>query len=122
MYSVLVSILAKLNANTNLKALVTLITPFSTSDVNRAFYKAIKLQSDGVKGQFRFEFTAICATYPNAVKAIEEVEKSLLTLGDNTFSDSVLTIERNGGASMPNAETQTFHETAYFIISYKERM
>jgi CRISPR/Cas system CMR-associated protein Cmr1 (group 7 of RAMP superfamily) len=122
MYSVLIQLLAKLNANANLKALVTLITPFGTSDVNKAFYKAVKLQSDGIKGQFRFEFTAICTTYPNAVKAIEEAEKSLLTLGDNTFSDSVLTIERNGGASMQNAETQTFHETAYFIITYKERI
>lgn len=122
MYSVLVSILGKLNANVNLKALVTVITPFNTSNVNTAYYKAVKLISDRVQGQFRFEITAICTTYPNAVKAIEEVEKTLLTMGDNQLSDNILTVSRNGGASMKNEETQTYHETAMFTITYKERM
>lgn len=122
MYNVLIQLLAKLNANVNLKALCTVITPFNTSAVNTAYYKAVKLQSDAVTGQFRFEFTAICTTYPNAVKAIEEAEKSLLTMGDNQLSDSVLTVVRNGGASMKNEETQTYHETAMFTITYKERI
>ena len=122
MYSVLVSILGKLNANVNLKALVTIITPFNTSTINTAYYKAVKLTSDAVTGQFRFEFTAICTTYPNAVKAIEEVEKTLLTMGDNQLSDNILTVSRNGGASMKNEETQTFHETAMFTITYRERL
>ena len=122
MYSVIVSILGKLNANVNLKALCSIITPFSTDEVNTAYYKAVKLASDAVTGQIRFELTAICSSYPNSIKAIAEAEKTLLTLGDNQLSDDILTVTRNGGASMKNEETQTFHETAYFTINYKERL
>lgn len=122
MYSVIVSILGKLNANVNLKALCSIITPFSTDEVNTAYYKAVKLASDAVTGQIRFELTAICSSYPNSIKAIAEAEKTLLTLGDNQLSDDILTVTRNGGASMKNEETQTYHETAMFTITYRERI
>ena len=122
MYSVFLQILDELNANANLKALISYIVPFNTSNVNTAYYKAVKLASDRVQGQFRFEFTVVCTSYPNAIKAIAEAEKTLLTLGDNQLSDDILTVTRNGGASMKNEETQTYHETAMFTITYKERM
>lgn len=122
MYKVLTQLLQKLNANANLKALVTTITPFGVFAVNNMYYKATKLSSDGVTGQMRFELTAICDNYKNSINAITETEKTLLTKGDNKSSDDILSILRNGGGNMYNDETKTYHETAIFIITYKERI
>lgn len=122
MLDVIVQLVAKLNDNANLKAMVNAITPFKTMNVNTMYYKALKLTSDKVIGQIRFELTVIADTYPKAINAITEAERSLLTFGDIPFSDDILTITRNGGGSMENLDTNTFHETVYFIITHKERI
>lgn len=122
MHDTISQVIAKLNSNAILKATVTAITPFKTSKINTMYYKAVKLQSDRVVGQIRFELTAITDTYKKAIKAITEAEKSLLTFGDTPLTDTILSITRNGGASMENVDTNTFHETVYFTIIYKERI
>ncbi|NYB73395.1 hypothetical protein HZF24_04495 [Sedimentibacter hydroxybenzoicus DSM 7310] len=122
MYDVLIQILNKLNANTALKALVQKISAFGVFDVNNMYYKATKLTSDGVKAQIRLEMTAICDSYQNSINAITETEKTLLTIGDNKLTGDILSVVRNGGVSMKNNETQTYHETGIFIITYKERI
>ena len=122
MHDVLVELIDKLKANANLKAIVTAITPFKTMTINTMYYKSLKLTSDKVVGQIRFELTVIADTYPKAINAMTEAERTLLTFGDASFSDTILTITRNGGASMENVDTNTFHESAYFIITYKERI
>lgn len=122
MYDVLVSILGKLNSNANLKLLVTSINPFGVTDINKAYYKYISLTSDKVIGQARFELTAICDNYINSIKAIEEARKSLITLGDSKLDDNILSVRLNGGGSLRDLDTGTYQETAFFTITYKERI
>lgn len=122
MYNIINQLLALLDSNVNLKALVTSINPFGVTDINSMYYKVVKLTSNGITGQMRFELTAVCNNYINAINAIAEAEKTLLTLADNQLSNDILTVERNGGGSMRNAEAKTFHETGIFIVTYKERM
>lgn len=122
MYDVIVSIIDKLNSNTELKALVSTINPFNVTGKNKMYYNYINLTSDGVKAQARLSLVAVCDRYTNSIKAIEEVKKTLLTIGDNKFNDDILSIALNGGGSMRDLETDTFHETAYFTIQYKERI
>lgn len=122
MYDVLVSILGKLNSNANLKALVTSINPFGVTSINKAYYKYINLTSDKAIGQSRFEFTVVCDNYINSLKAINEAKRSLLTLGDEMLDSNILSVRLNGGGSLRDLDTNTFHESAFFTITYKERI
>lgn len=122
MYDVLVTILGKLNSNANLKAIVSSINPFGVTDINKAYYKYINLTSDKVIGQARFEFTVVCDNYINSLKGIAEAKRSLLTLGDEMLDNNILNVTLNGGGSLRDLDTNTYHESAFFTITYKERI
>ena len=97
---------------------VTLLNP-NITDINKAYYKYIKASD---KGQSRFEFTVVCDNYINSLKAINEAKRSLITLGDETLDNNILTVMGNGGGSLRDLDTGTFHESAFFTITYKERI
>ncbi len=117
---ILESILVKLNANTQLKALVTSINPFSVSGVNKMFYKFLPLTSDKAVAQARLELTAVCDSYMSSLKAIEQAKGSLITLGDEELTNRIKSVRLNGGGSLFNYDTKTYHQSAYFTIIYKE--
>lgn len=122
MYDVLVSILGKLNSNTELKKLVSSINPFGVIDINKAYYKYINLTSDKAIGQSRFEFTVVCDNYINSLKGIAEAKRSLLTLGDEMLDNNILSVVLNGGGSLRDLDSGTYQESAFFTITYKERI
>ena len=84
-------------------------------------YNLIPLMSDMVKEQNRFEVTIISSDFVKGVKMLEEVKATLLTFGDIPKSDSILEINLNGGGSLENLETNTFHFKAFFIVKSRYR-
>ena len=52
---------------------------------------------------------------------IEKIKQELITLGDKTLTNNILTINLNGGGSLENLETNTFHFKAFFNIKSKFR-
>ena len=50
---------------------------------------------------------------------IENIKQILITLGDNGLNNNILSIELNGGGSLENVETNTFHFKAFFNIKSK---
>lgn len=121
MENILNSIITALENDVAFRAEITAVRAFLTSDVNTAIYNFIPLTSDKVKAQARFELTAICSTFNNALAAIEAAKAVLITKGDNVFNDDITEINQNGGSILYNAATETFHHKAIFIIIYKER-
>lgn len=84
-------------------------------------YNFIPLTSDMIKEQNRFELTIISSDFVKGVKMLEEVKATLLTFGDIPKSDSILEINLNGGGSLENLETNTFHFKAFFIVKSRYR-
>lgn len=121
MQNILNDIIAALDNDAAFKSKITSIHAFEVYDVNTAKYVYTQLTNDKIKAQSRFELTAICSNYENAIAAIDAAKAVLLTKGDNALNDDILEITQNGGGSLYNAATETYHQKAIFIIKYKER-
>jgi hypothetical protein len=105
-----------------LKLLGYPVRPFATEIIEDCIiYNFIPLTSDKVKEQNRLEITVISKSMTNGLKILSEVKEALLTFGDKPLSNNILEIALNGGGSLENLETNTFHFKAYFIVKSRYR-
>ena len=105
-----------------LKCLGYPIKPFGTETIeNCIVYNFVTLTSDKVKEQNRLEITIISKSMSDGLKILEGVKEILLTRGDEQLTDRILSIALNGGGSLENLETNTFHFKANFIVLSKYR-
>ncbi|MBS5794885.1 MAG: hypothetical protein KIC92_09100 [Clostridiales bacterium] len=103
-----------------LKFLGYKIYPFGTDKIeNCVIYNLIPISSNRVIEQSRLEITVICLDIGIGLQMIENIKKVLITLGDNGLNNNILSIELNGGGSLENVETSTFHFKAFFNIKSK---
>ena len=98
------------------------VKPFGTDTIEDCIlYKLIPLNNDGVIEQDRLEITAISTDLLKAQQIIDKVKDALLTIGDAKFNNEILEISLNGGGSLENLDTGTYHLKAYFIIQTRYR-
>lgn len=106
-------------------ALVSLkypVRPFGTDKIEDCIiYNIVPVSNDGAVQQDRLEITVISKDLLTAQRMLEQVKKVLLTVGDTKFNNDILDISLNGGGSLENLETETYHLKAYFIVTSKYR-
>ena len=115
------ALLARLNNNTWIIANIKVITGAYGNDYPFIRYIYTPLTSDGVKAQARLDLTAVSPSIATSLDTITECNKSLITIGDLPVDDNILEIRLNGGGSLYNEDTKTFHVKAIYTILYKER-
>lgn len=105
-----------------LKPLGYNIHPFGTEIIeNCIVYNLIPISSNKIIEQSRLEITVIALAMETGLKMIEDIKGVLLTLGDNSLTNNILEIILNGGGSLENLETNTFHFKAFFNIKSRYR-
>jgi len=67
----------------------------------------------------RLEINSISQSFSEALAIDAQIRELMLTFADGQFNNRILNIEINGGGSMENMETNTYHYTVYFIIDSK---
>lgn len=105
-----------------LKTLGYPVKPFGTPEIEDCIvYNFIPLTSDKIKEQSRLEITVISKSMSDGLEILEGVKEILLTRGDEQLTDRILNIALNGGGSLENLETNTFHFKANFIVLSRYR-
>lgn len=79
-------------------------------------YKWVTLTDDGVKQQHRLEITVIDKSYGKCTLISKRIQDILLTVGDKTFNNDILTIEQNGGGVLQQEDTGYIYVKSYFTI------
>ena len=93
------------------------ITQYATRTIHRSIiFNVIPQSSDKIKESYRVEVTCIDTDYGHAMELLETVKDILLTFGDNQLTDKILSVVQNGGSSLKNESTKTYHLAAYFDI------
>jgi len=88
---------------------------------NSINYIIIPSSSDGIKEQYRLEITIISDSFLKGAIMLDDVKEVLLTQADEKKTDTILSIELNGGGNMINYLTKTYHMKAYFVIKTRMR-
>lgn len=105
-----------------LKTLNYPLYPFGSDIIEDCIvYNFVPLTSDKIKEQNRLEITVISKDIETGLIILEKIKGLLLTLGDNKLTDDILEISLNGGGSLENLETNTFHFKAFFIVKNRYR-
>lgn len=105
-----------------LKPLGYPLYPFGASEISNCIvYNFVPITSDKIKEQNRLEITIISLNIETGLKILSEVKEALLTFGDNKLNNDILEVTLNGGGSLENLETNTFHFKANFIIKNRYR-
>ena len=98
------------------------IYPFHSSDTSQdsIAYTPVPLEDDGVKETWRVEITIISKSLENSMTIDTAIRNALLTIADAQLTDSIMQVTLNGGASLYNYETNTYHITGYYYITYRK--
>ena len=93
------------------------LRPYGSEEIEDCIvYNFVPVSSDKIKEQNRLEITVIALSVGKGLEMLEEIKEALLTLGDQNKTDNILEISLNGGGSLENIETKTFHFKAFFIV------
>lgn len=105
-----------------LKALGYPVKPYGSEKIEDCIiYNFVPLTSDKIKEQSRLEITVITKSMGDGLEILEGVKEILLTRGDEQLTDNILNVALNGGGSLENLETNTFHFKANFIVLSRYR-
>lgn len=122
---VLVELITILKNDTTLKTLLkatvtnTKITPIPLISEGIG-YSFIPLTNDGIKEQSQFELTIMNADLLRCYEIKEQVDKSLITMGDTPLTNTILEVSQNGGGSYFDDDLKMFKLKAnYTILSRK---
>ena len=94
------------------------IYPFFSDEVKDCFvYSYSDVSADGVKRTRKLELTAISRSYKKALEMQGRAQALLITLGDAPLLPDVLKVVLNGGGSLYNEVTETYHVKGYFYLT-----
>ena len=94
------------------------IYPFFSDEVKDCFvYSYSDVSADGVKRTRKLELTAISTNYRKAMEMQGRAQAILITLGDAPLFPDVLKVVLNGGGSLYNEATETYHVKGYFYLT-----
>ncbi len=104
-----------------LKALCGDIAPFGQLKVGKGLtYEFYVSLNDGIKAKWHLSVTAISYSLAETIEILNKVNELLLTIGDSSFSNKVLSIKQNGGGIMNNiidGKDMYFNNAAYDITT-----
>lgn len=104
------SIISALQSATNLP-----VKPVFTTELgNQIVYNHYPVQDNGAKSQQRLELRLITKTYSEAESYRKQIIGALVPVGDDTLIDGITACALNGGGSLYEGETKTYHTLLYF--------
>ncbi len=87
---------------------------FTTSIGNQIIYNHYPVNDNGAKSLQRLELRLITKTYSEAESYRKQIIGALVPVGDNKLIDGITSCELNGGGSLYEGETKTYHTLLYF--------
>ena len=87
---------------------------FTTKLENQIVYNHYPVSDNGAKSQQRLELRLITKTYSEAESYRKMIIGALVPVGDNILIDGITACELNGGGSLYEGETKTYHTLLYF--------
>ena len=98
------------------------IYPFHTTDISRdcIVYTPVPLEDDKIKETWRIEITIISKSLENNMAIDTAIRNALLTLADSQLTNSIMQVALNGGSMLENMETETIHNTGYYIVVFRK--
>lgn len=98
------------------------IEALSTSiiDAPALVYTISPIVIDGVKEVYKLELRAMAADIQTTINIIERVNELLLTLGDNSLSNDILSIDANGGGMMETDIPKRYHQFIFLNITRRK--
>lgn len=87
---------------------------FTTSLGNQIIYNHYPVIDNGAKSQQRLELRLITKTYSEAESYRKKIIGALVPVGDNILIEGITSCALNGGGSLYEGETKTYHTLLYF--------
>lgn len=87
---------------------------FTTSLGNQIVYKHYPVADNGAKSQQKLEIRLITKTYSEAESYRKQIIGVLVPIGDEILIDGITACELNGGGSLYEGESKTYHTLLYF--------
>lgn len=66
------------------------------------------------------EITIISKTLENSMAIDTAIRNALLTLADSQLTTNIMQVALNGGSNLYNYETETYHNTGYYYITFRK--
>lgn len=79
-------------------------------------YKFTPITDNKIIRTDRLELTCISDSLGLTYQLDEKIRDIFITYGDDNFNNRVLEIDINGGGSLSDIDSGTYHNTCYFII------
>lgn len=92
---------------------------FTTTIGDQIVYKHYPLSDNGAHSLQRLEIRLITKTYENAESYRKIIINTLVPVGDNVLIDGITECYVDGGGSLYEGETKTYHTILYF--NYTQR-
>ena len=91
------------------------VKPLQTTDINNQIvYNHFPSNDNGAKSIQRLELRLITTTYEEAERYRKQIIQALVPVGDNVIIDGITGCELNGGGSLYEGSTKTYHTLLYF--------
>lgn len=87
---------------------------FTTELDNQIIYNHYSVLDNGARSQHRLEIRLITHTYSEAESYRKQIIGALVPIGDEILIDGIVACELNGGGSLYEWETKTYHTLLYF--------
>ena len=78
--------------------------------------------SDGIKAQYRLSITSVSYSIDECMSMTRRIKQLLLSVGDESITNSILKVVQNGGGSMNNLVDgrNMYHFTSIFNVTIVE--
>lgn len=91
------------------------VKPMMTTKIeNQIVYNHYPLSDNGAKSIQRLELRLITKTYSEAESYRKLIIQALVPVGDNILIDGITDCELNGGGTLYEGETKTYHTMLFF--------
>lgn len=91
------------------------VKPMFTTEIgNQIVYSHYSVLDNGARSQQRLEIRLITTSYSDAESYRKRIIGALVPVGDNILIDGITSCELNGGGSLYEGETKTYHTLLYF--------
>lgn len=87
---------------------------FTTELGNQIIYNHYPLSDDGAVSRQRLELRLVTNTYSEAESYRKQIIGALVPVGDNILIEGITACELNGGGSLYEGDTKTYHTLLYF--------
>lgn len=85
-------------------------------ELDSIVYVLTPQRDDKAKVEYSLEITSISKDLAKAMEILDTVKDVLITKGDKTLTENILSVIQNGGGNIYNYGTKTYHLKAFFNI------